>query len=200
MLELKLITQRCLSFSSTAVDAHQALLFVTVYNPLTWGHRLLSRASQHVFLSSQTLGDLFDAIACLSRTMPEECIDRTGKIQWKDTTSTAISTGSAICIEHVAYGDGQSEKDYSEYVRLCSRTTAPSLISSSKLLEHLDSLPAKNRSAMVKGPMMHDTLLSTLSFRLHKPYWLFHSGNCEHFFVFEHVRCARRLFYHSPAF
>lgn len=39
---------------------------------------------------------------------------------------------------------------------------------------------------------MHDTTLSSLNIRLHKPYWMMHAGNCEHFIVFEHVRYVIR--------
>jgi hypothetical protein len=35
---------------------------------------------------------------------------------------------------------------------------------------------------------MHDTALNALTIRLHKPYWLLHAGDCEHFLVFEHIR------------
>lgn len=86
-----------------------------MYNPLTWGHRLLGRASQHVLLSSQSLGDLFDAIPCASNEMPDEHLAEGGNIQWSGASARG-STGSVICIEDIAYGDGQSEQDYSEWV------------------------------------------------------------------------------------
>lgn len=63
----------------------------------------------------------------------------------------------------------------------------------SKLLKHLNALPAKNRPAISKGSLMHDTPLSSLSPRLRKPYWLLHAGNCEHFLLFEHIRYAQEM-------
>ena len=94
-------------------EKHQALVFATVYNTLAWGHRLLSRSSQHVLLASQSLGDLFDAIPCASHEMPEDYVDGDGNSKWKEP-AIRESTGAVLCIENVAYGDGQSERDYSE--------------------------------------------------------------------------------------
>ena len=88
-------------------------MFVTVYDRLTWGHKLLSRSSQHVFLSSHTLGDMFDAIPCPSNEIPENACDGP-RGTWVQTSGRG-STGSVVCLEDVAYGDGGSERDYSEY-------------------------------------------------------------------------------------
>jgi snRNA-activating protein complex subunit 3 len=107
------LIQKLLAYSVPPNDSHQALLFITIYNTVSWGHRLLSRASQHALLSSQSLGDLFDAIPCSSNEMPEEYSDHEGNIHWEDPTLHE-STGSVVCIEGVAYGDGQTERDYSE--------------------------------------------------------------------------------------
>ncbi|KAI0695476.1 snRNA-activating protein of 50kDa MW C terminal-domain-containing protein [Cytidiella melzeri] len=162
--------QKPLAFGGVAEDSKQALLFVTVYNTLSWGHRQLSRLSQHVLLSSQSLGDLYDAIPCSCNEMPEKYVDEEGVTRWKDP-EFGESTGVTICIEGVAYGDGQSEQDYSD-----------------KLLEHLKTLPSTSVSGVKKGPVMHDTTFQSLAVRLHKPYWLLHSGACEHFVVFENIR------------
>ena len=89
-------------------------MFVKVYDRLTWGHKLISRSSQHVFLSSHTLGDMFDSIPCPSNEMPERQADGT----WSDGI-TKGSSGAVILLEDTAYGDGQSEHDYSEYVVFC---------------------------------------------------------------------------------
>lgn len=182
--------QKCLSFPLASEDTHQALVFVTVYNPLSWGHRLLTRASQHVLLSSQTLGDLFDAIPCTSNEMPQETLDEQGNVRWTQA-STSASSGAVFCIEDMLYGDGQSEKDYSEYVFLCSTLLDQLLTRSSKLIEHLHTLSAKSRPDLVKSSPMHDIALSSIALRFHKPYWALHAGDCEHFLVFEHVRYAR---------
>lgn len=98
-------------------DGHYALLFFTVYNRLSWGHRLHSRSSQHVMLSSQTLGDLFDIVPCTSNEIPEEILDDTGRLKGYRTIiggSPEGSTGCAMFIDGMLYGDGQSEEDYSE--------------------------------------------------------------------------------------
>ena len=112
--------QKCLSLPVNASqespgDLHEVLLFVTVYDRLTWGHKLISRSSQHVFLSSHTLGDMFDSIPCPSNEMPQCQADGT----WSDGIA---NTGAVILLEDTAYGDGQSEHDYSESVVFC-RTT-----------------------------------------------------------------------------
>ena len=99
-----------------------ALLFVTVYNRLSWGQKILSRTSQHVLLSSQTLGDLFESIPCTSNEIPEEIMDDSGIItgykqrQEEDDMVVDSSTGTVICIEGIAYGDGETEDDYAECV------------------------------------------------------------------------------------
>lgn len=90
------------------------MLFVTVYDRLTWGHKLISRSSQHVLLSAHTLGDMFDAIPCTSNEMPERQPDGS----WADAPPGG-SSGAVIFLEDRAYGDGLSDKDYSECVRCC---------------------------------------------------------------------------------
>lgn len=60
----------------------------------------------------------------------------------------------------------------------------------SQLLESIQTLTEKKRPTLTKGPPMHDTRFESLSLRLHTPYWLVHGGNCEHFFVVDHVRCV----------
>ena len=97
-----------------------ALVFVTVYNRLSWGQKILSRTSQHVLLSSQTLGDLFESIPCTSNEIPEEITDESGSLtryrqpQGEDDMAVDSSAGAAICIEGIVYGDGETEDDYAE--------------------------------------------------------------------------------------
>ena len=47
---------------------------------------------------------------------------------------------------------------------------------------------------------MHDTFFSSLTVRLHQPYWLVHEGDCEHFFVIEQIRSVLvSLLSHVPS-
>ncbi|KAI0949381.1 hypothetical protein AcW1_009012 [Taiwanofungus camphoratus] len=174
-----LIHTKHFGVGTSSSNAHEALLFVTIFNKLSWGHRLLSRSSQHVLLSSQTLGDLFEIIPCISNEIPKESVDDTGETPTYELSPSADrrrpegSTGCAACIEGTVYGDGQSVEDYSE-----------------KLIKLLSALPGDKdkRSPLTKGSAMHDTTFSSLSLRLHEPYWLLHHGNCEHFFVVDQIR------------
>jgi len=137
----------------------------------------LSRSSQHVLLSSQTLGDLFEAIPCCSNEIPDPRTSDDGRVTGYDPANpTRGSVGCVLCINGVAYGDGQSEEDYSD-----------------KLLKHLDNSPTAKRPPLNKGTSLHDTTFTSLSFKLHEPYWLLHSGNCEHFIVIDQVRLRHLL-------
>ena len=62
---------------------------------------------------------------------------------------------------------------------------------SSKLVECLENLPEKKGGTVQKGSPMHDATFRSLQVRLHQPYWLCHAGDCEHFFVVEHLRYVR---------
>ncbi|KAJ7045690.1 snRNA-activating protein of 50kDa MW C terminal-domain-containing protein [Mycena alexandri] len=153
------------------LSAHtqQALLTVTVHDKLAWRQTHVSRSSQHVLLSSQTLGDLFDMIPCTSNEITEEIMDAGRVIGYRDAVPTR--PGSVICIEGLAYGDGESESDYAD-----------------KLIQHLQNT-SKEPASLSKAPTtMHDTPLSSLSLRIGEPYWLLHHGNCEHFIVIEQIR------------
>ncbi|EJF65316.1 hypothetical protein DICSQDRAFT_50534 [Dichomitus squalens LYAD-421 SS1] len=162
---------------TSAAGDHDALLSVTVYNRLSWGQKILSRASQHVLLSSQSLRDLFEAIPCTSKEIPHETRDETGTVtgyrsrRSGDDMAVDDDTGAAVCIEDVLYGDCQSEDDYAD-----------------KVLRQLQSLPEEKRPSLTKGGPMHDTKLSSLTVRLNEPYWLLHAGSCEHFFTFTTIR------------
>ena len=101
-----------------------ALVFVTVYNRQSWGQKILSRSSQHVLLSSQTLGDLYEVIPCTSNELPAEIVDESGAIvgykECREDNDMAVDKngGAVVCIEDVLYGDGESGDDYAEYVCL----------------------------------------------------------------------------------
>ncbi|CAL1707632.1 unnamed protein product [Somion occarium] len=166
-----LVETKRLNLSSDVNNIHQALIFVTVHSPLSWGHKLLARSSQHVLLSSQTLGDLYDVIPCPSNEIPEEVENDDGMTNWHFTQPGCGSTGAVICIEETMYGDAQTERDYSD-----------------KLQDLIQRIPEKRRPTLSKGPPMHETNFDSLVIRLHTPYWLLHAGNCEHFLVFEHIR------------
>ncbi|KAF7361747.1 Expansin-like EG45 domain-containing protein [Mycena venus] len=150
-------------------DAPQALITVTVHNKLSWRQTHVSRASRHVLLSSQTLGDLFETIPCTSNEINEEILDDGRVTGYRDDVPTR--PGCVICIEGLAYGDGENEFDYAD-----------------KLIQHLQSMP-KESVTITKAPTaMHDTPLSSLSLRIGEPYWLLHHGNCEHFIVIDQIR------------
>ncbi|KAI8993015.1 snRNA-activating protein of 50kDa MW C terminal-domain-containing protein [Trametes punicea] len=154
-----------------------AVIFITVYNRQSWGQRLLSRSSQHVLLSSQTLGDLFRAVPCTSKELPSEIRDEAGRItgyktdRREDDMAVDRSVDAVMCVEGVLYSGEQAGSDYAEKVlRLC------------------EGLPEGRRVAWTKGPSMDIAKLSSLTVRLHEPYWILHAGNCEHFFVVTAIR------------
>ncbi|KAI0081255.1 hypothetical protein K474DRAFT_1656744 [Panus rudis PR-1116 ss-1] len=154
------------SMSPDETDSRQAAIFVTVYSPLSWGHRLLARTSQHVLLSSQTLGDLFDIVPCISHELPKH----DGTTSGTDYPPEG-SSGAAIWLEGTLYGDGQSTPDYAD-----------------KLQGIVERLPEEKRPHVNKGALMHDARFDSLSIRLHSPYWILHAGDCEHFFVIDQIR------------
>ncbi|KAJ7268821.1 snRNA-activating protein of 50kDa MW C terminal-domain-containing protein [Mycena haematopus] len=153
-----------------SAESPQALITVTVHNKLSWRQTHVSRSSRHVLLSSQTLGDLFDAIPCTSNEIPEEILDD-GRVTAYRDDGVPTRPGYVICIEGLAYGDGENEVDYAD-----------------KLIQHLQTMP-KESATLSKAPTsMHDTPLSSLSLRIGEPYWLLHHGNCEHFVVVDQIR------------
>ncbi|KAF9529172.1 snRNA-activating protein of 50kDa MW C terminal-domain-containing protein [Crepidotus variabilis] len=62
---------------------------------------------------------------------------------------------------------------------------------SGKLFSHLDSL-SKRRPNIIErsNANLHDSTFHSLNIRLREPYWMVHSGNCEHFVVFDQIRLA----------
>ncbi|KIM91888.1 hypothetical protein PILCRDRAFT_809875 [Piloderma croceum F 1598] len=162
-------------FEHTSSSRKTALISLTVYNRLSWGHNLLSRSSQHALLASQTLGDLFEAIPCTSNEIPEERMVNGEIVGYETPTAESPETGSSgcvICIEGKAYGDGISENDYAD-----------------KLIAHFEKFPSSKRDPIAKGPTsIYETLLSSLSLRLNQPYYFLHQGNCEHFVVIDQIR------------
>ena len=91
---------------------------ISIYNRLSWGNHL-SRSSQHAILASQTIGELYDVIPCPSNEIPCEVVgDEDGELRGynSDELAPPPHRGAVVCIEGVAYGDGQAEEDYSESV------------------------------------------------------------------------------------
>lgn len=105
------------SRSSTSTT-REALITVSVYNRLPWGHSYLYRSSQHTLLASQTLGDVFEAIPCTSKAFPEQIRADGAVIEYRKNGASRSSGGCVVCVEGLAYGDGQNEVDYAEYVVL----------------------------------------------------------------------------------
>ena len=58
----------------------------------------------------------------------------------------------------------------------------------SKYVEYAKALPEKKRPVVSKASSMHDAVLSSMTVRLHTPYWMLHSGDCTHHIVFEQIR------------
>ncbi|KAJ7346795.1 snRNA-activating protein of 50kDa MW C terminal-domain-containing protein [Mycena albidolilacea] len=150
-------------------DTPQAVITVTVHNKLSWRQTHVSRSSRHVILSSQTLGDLFESIPCTTNEITDEILDDDRVTAYRNDVPTR--PGCVICIEGLAYGDGESELDYAD-----------------KLIQHLQTIPKESANITKAPTSMHDTPLSSLSLRIGEPYWLLHHGNCEHFIVVEQIR------------
>ncbi|KAL5528536.1 hypothetical protein ACEPAF_7672 [Sanghuangporus sanghuang] len=154
----------------TAKD--EAILIISIYNRLSWGNHL-SRSSQHAVLASQTIGDLYDVIPCPSNEIPHELRteEGDGDIVGYNSDELPPHRGAVVCIEGVAFGDGQVEDDYSV-----------------KLVQQMELLPEKKRKCITKGACMHDQRFVDLTIRVNEPYWLLHQGTCEHFLIIDTIR------------
>ncbi|OSD06874.1 hypothetical protein PYCCODRAFT_1442391 [Trametes coccinea BRFM310] len=165
------------SLGKVSGGERDAIIFVTVYNRQSWGQRLLSRSSQHVLLSSQTLGDLFRAIPCTSKELPKETRDQEGRVTGykhegsPDDMADDDGHSAVLCVEGVLYSNGDGDRGYAE-----------------SILELSASLPESKRPELSEGPSMDAAKLLSLTIRLHEPYWILHAGNCEHFFTFTTIR------------
>lgn len=112
-------TSAPLSPSPPSLQEQTVLITYTIHNRLTWGYNQLSRLSQHALLASQTLGDLFEAMPCVSNEIPQEVVERGKAVGFErrmdgDVGGIGGSRGCVVCIEGRAYGDGLSEFDYAE--------------------------------------------------------------------------------------
>jgi len=101
-----------------------ALVTLTVHNRVPWIHSQLTRFSQHVVLSSQTLADFVRVIPCDSSEMPDEMVDSHGNVVGYTYGSEGqgegivprAEEGCLLLIDDVVYGDGRSGDDYAQYV------------------------------------------------------------------------------------
>ncbi|KAF9510640.1 hypothetical protein BS47DRAFT_1487381 [Hydnum rufescens UP504] len=131
------------------------------------------RFTQHLILSTQTLGDIYDCIPCQRKHLPNEIYGPDGHTLIGYDANTSYDDepkGAVICVEGVAHGDGLSRPDYADKLK--------------------DFYNKKTSRPIQKGTLMHDTKLSDLELRLHQPYWLVHQGECDHLIVFEQIRLA----------
>lgn len=98
-----------------AIDS-QVLITLTTHFKVHWRTSVLSKNSQHVLMASQTLGDLFEVMPCVSNEYPEEIVEDDKVIGYKETNGMNGSSGCVIVINDLAYGDALNEEDYAEYV------------------------------------------------------------------------------------
>lgn len=152
-----------------------------------------------MFLSSQTLGDLAEALPCISNEILDEHVDERGETTWRKATAPSAS-GCVMYLEGVLHGDGQNESDYSEYVVDIPHAYYTYVIPCSKLLAYLRGLPKELELPVTQGPSLHDVPFNTLKVHLHQPYWMMHCGDCEHFFVVEQIRYVFLLFVVSTTY
>ena len=189
---------------SESSPCRDAVLTLTVHNRVPWIHSQLTRFSQHVVLSSQTLADFVRAIPCDSSEMPNEVIDSHGNVvgytyeseEQDEGTAPRAEEGCLLLIEGVVYGDGRPGDNYAEYVRSLSMGDGPSdsQRGHSKLLSHLERLPDEKRLQITKSPTsLSQSPFASLTLRINQPYWMLHQGNCEHFVVIDQIRCVSFL-------
>ena len=91
----------------------KAIVTVTLYDRPSWSGGTVTRASQYALLSSQTLGHIFDLLACPSN---ELAVSNMNPIPPGEEQPQAVSSadGCVICINGIAYDDGSPVK-YAEY-------------------------------------------------------------------------------------
>lgn len=88
--------------SDKIAEEREAILVISVHSKVTWGPSYVTRTSQHAFISSQSLDDVYTAIPCILRELPSEV-----EIQGQ--------ADCVICIEDIAYShESASGNDYAE--------------------------------------------------------------------------------------
>ena len=120
---------------------------LSVYNRLAWTYNFVYRSSQHVVLSSNTLGELYNVIPCPSNELPDESMVD-GTFVGYDSGPSKHPSGYVIVIEDTAYGDGLTENDYARYAHLFEQcelwsTTTCILLASSPLIPRNRSLSVR---------------------------------------------------------
>lgn len=184
------------SASSPEYTPHSgnALLIITVYDRAIAHPYYVHRSSTYALLSSQTLGDLYDAIPCPSKEYPGEMRNEDGQLTGYDLKKRDLS-GCVMCVSGTAYGDGLEVEDYAE-CDLCFLRFYENRVDQhhSKLCQYLD-YSAKQSSAssrpaisLRRGSNIHDVQFRSLKLSLHFPNWILHHGNCEHYFVVDQIR------------
>ena len=97
-----------------------AVVTLTVHSRVPWIRSQLTRFSQHVMLSCQTLADFVRVIPCDSNEMPTEVVDSQSNVVGytydSNEQSQETAEGCLLLIEGVVYGDGRPGDDYAEYV------------------------------------------------------------------------------------
>ncbi|CCM01486.1 uncharacterized protein FIBRA_03540 [Fibroporia radiculosa] len=170
-----LIHAKEFSMANGMQESREALIFITIYNKLSWGHRQLFRSSQHVLLSSQTLSDLIAVIPCPSTEIPKEIADESIEDPEYGVNISACSSDCVVCIDGLLYGGIKDVQDYSEGIlKLCTMQN-----------------DGDDHQQLKRGTSIHETTFASLSVHLHKPYWFLHAGNCEHYFVVDQIRSSK---------
>lgn len=105
-----------------------ALITYSHYSRATLHPYQLRPSSQHIILSHQTLGDIWDNLPCDRKVLPVKSVTSEEEDDGDSATTTyqmpeAGNQGAVICVEDIVYGDGLSTSDYSEYVSpLCRQS------------------------------------------------------------------------------
>ncbi|KAH6913805.1 snRNA-activating protein of 50kDa MW C terminal-domain-containing protein [Coprinopsis sp. MPI-PUGE-AT-0042] len=142
-------------------EGSEAILTLSIYNKVPWGPSYVTRVCQQVYVSSQNLSNVYDALPCVFKA--ESQVEASGG------TLDGVKRGCAIGIEGVVYGTDAS--------------LAQQVVSHSRARN-----PSADTSLTAGQVPLHQVRLASLSIRLHKPYTILHRGNCEHFIVFEQIR------------
>ncbi|KAF8919857.1 hypothetical protein CPB85DRAFT_1275671, partial [Mucidula mucida] len=144
-----------------ALTKIKALIVVSIYSKVHVGY---GRTSQHVFLSSQTLGDLIGAFACTSDDLPVESVTPQGGVTFKHAEDASSSTGAAIVSNAF-----------------------------SKILGYLEKKNKLPNGLTKSSKFIHDVSFESLSLRTQEPYWILHQGDCEHYAVIDQIRYLGHL-------
>ncbi|KAF9482137.1 hypothetical protein BDN70DRAFT_875428 [Pholiota conissans] len=153
---------------NTAPEGNEAILIISIHSKVSWSPSYVNRTSQHAFLSSQTLYDIYSSIPCVTRGFPPDAGLQDEKF-----------SGCVVCIEGHAYSN-EVQGGGANYAK--------------KLMQQMEISNRKDSGNITVAPTsLKDTRLSSLSLRVGEPYWLMHQGNCEHFLVIDRIRLRHPL-------